>query len=212
MEKFKNIDYSFYIITSENIEEDNLIEIIKKCFPDYGTVLQLRIKSEIDEGMFIKKAINLKKIIDKYNIPLIINDNINVAKYSNSSGVHIGKNDTDIKTARKYLGYEKIIGLSVSTVKEAIEAEKNGANYLGVGAIFNTKTKIDADYISIETLKEIKENVNIPVVAIGGITEYNISKLYGFNLDGVAFISEIMNSKNLELKLEKLKKKINLLK
>lgn len=207
-----DIDYSFYIITDENLEDEALAHILNQCIPNYGTIIQLRIKKKIPYNNFLQKAINIKKITDLWNIPLIINDNIEIAKKINCSGVHIGQEDMNIKDARKLLGNNKIIGVSVSTLEEAIEAEMNGANYLGVGSIFNTTTKIDAKSVSIETLKNIKKNVSIPVVAIGGITENNIHNLYGFCLDGVALISEIMKAKNLNLKLKSLKSKIEKLK
>ena len=174
LEKLRNINYSFYIITDENIPDEKLLKIIEKCVSKYGTIIQFRIKNEKNIDNILKKAISIKKITDKYNTPLIINDYVEIAKRINCDGVHIGQEDLNIKKAREIIGNDKIIGLSVSTVEEAKIAEENGASYLGVGAIFPTNTKKDAKYVSIDTLKKIKQTVKIPVVAIGGITEKNM--------------------------------------
>lgn len=208
LEKLKNIDYSFYIITDEDIPEEKLYFIIEKCVQNYGTIIQYRVKKEKNMEKILNKAKNIKKITDKYNVPLIINDYVKIAKDIDCIGVHIGQDDLNIKKAREIIGDNKIIGLSVSTVEEAKLAEENGADYLGVGAIFPTETKKDAKYVSKKILQNIKKNVKIPVIAIGGITEENMDQLKGLHLNGIAFISEIMKAKNLNEKLKNIKEKI----
>lgn len=210
--KETKINYSFYVLTDENIKDEKLFSIIDFCLSKFVTIIQLRIKNINSLAQFLTKAKMIKKITDKYKKPLIINDFVKIAKTINCTGVHIGQNDMEIKKARRILGYNKIIGVSVSTIEEAMYAEKNGANYICVGSIFNTTTKDDAKLVTIETLNKIKELINIPIIAIGGINEQNISKLYGSNIDGVAFVSEVMYANNLNNKLNSLNEKIKFLK
>lgn len=166
---------------------ENAVEIVLKAGIK---TIQLREKNLSDDEL-LKEAVSLKKISDKYDAIFIVNDNVEVAKKADASGVHIGQSDMGIIEARKILGSEKIIGVSVQTVDEAVLAEKNGADYLGVGSIFLTTSKDDAISVSIETLKSICNTVKIPVVAIGGINETNIDLLRGTGIAGVAMISGI---------------------
>lgn len=157
-----------------------------------ATFIQLREKNMgFDE--FVMEAKVIKKITDKYNIPFVINDNIDVALAVNSDGVHVGQDDMNAKDVRKLIGKDKIIGVSVQTVEQAILAEQNGADYLGVGSVFPTSTKTDANYISIKQMKEISRAVSIPIVAIGGINENNIEKLRESGIDGICVISAIFS-------------------
>lgn len=166
---------------------ENAVEIVLKAGIK---TIQLREKNLSDDEL-LKEAISLKKISDKYDAIFIVNDNVEVAKKVDALGVHIGQSDMSIIEARKILGSEKIIGVSVQTVDEAVVAEKNGADYLGVGSIFSTTSKDDAIRVSIETLKSICNTVKIPVVAIGGINETNIDLLHNTGIAGVAMISGI---------------------
>lgn len=166
---------------------ENAVEIVLKAGIK---TIQLREKNLSDDEL-LKEAVSLKKISDKYDAIFIVNDNVEVAKKADASGVHIGQSDMGIIEARKILGSEKIIGVSVQTVDEAVLAEKNGADYLGVGSIFSTTSKDDAIRVSIETLKSICNTVKIPVVAIGGINETNVDLLRGSGIAGVAMISGI---------------------
>lgn len=166
---------------------ENAVEIVLKAGIK---TIQLREKNLSDDEL-LKEAVSLKKISDKYDAIFIVNDNVEVAKKADASGVHIGQSDMGIIEARKILGSEKIIGVSVQTVDEAVLAEKNGADYLGVGSIFLTTSKDDAISVSIETLKSICNTVKIPVVAIGGINETNIDLLHNTGIAGVAMISGI---------------------
>ena len=154
------------------------------------TIVQLREKHLCEED-FLKEAKKLKSLCGKYKVPLIINDNVDIMMRSGADGVHIGQDDMDLKAVRKIVGKDKIIGVSSHNVKEALEAEKNGADYLGVGAAFKTGSKNDASVIDHAVYKEICGSVNIPVVAIGGITKDNLSELEGSGISGVAVISAI---------------------
>lgn len=187
-----------YAITDRTWLGDNtLADAVEEAISGGATCIQLREKYADDEE-FYNIAIDVKKITDKYNVPFIINDNVDIASKVGADGVHIGKSDEAIENARKKLGSDKIIGLSVTTVREAVQAEKNGADYIGVGAVFNTSTKLDADTVSLETLKNICASVNIPVVAIGGICSDNIQKLFGTGISGISVISAIFAKSNIK--------------
>ncbi len=152
------------------------------------TFLQLREK-ELDDNQFLEEAIRMKTLCS--DIPFVINDNIEIALKSNADGVHIGQSDIALFDARTKLGQDKIIGVSVQTVVQAIEAESNGADYLGVGAVFGTNTKLDANILDHQIVKDICHAVDIPIVAIGGINLNNIKELKGTDIDGVAVVSAI---------------------
>ncbi|MDY0223740.1 MAG: thiamine phosphate synthase, partial [Desulfobacterium sp.] len=139
-------------------------------------------------------------------IPFVINDNIDVALEIDADGVHVGQNDMNAREVRKLIGKDKILGVSAQTVGQALAAENSGADYLGVGAVFNTDTKHDAQTISFDTLKEITKSVQIPVVAIGGINEKNILNLKGSHIDGVAVVSAILSRPDICLATQNLKK------
>lgn len=160
------------------------------------TFLQLREK-DLGYEEFLKEAVEIKKLTDKYNIPFVINDNVEIAIKCNADGVHVGQSDMAARDIRKLLGEDKIIGVSAGTVEEALEAERSGADYIGVGAVFSTSTKKDAGSVSFDVLKEICDKVSIPVVAIGGISSYNISRLKGTGIDGISVISAIFAQKDI---------------
>lgn len=170
-----------------------------------ATILQLREKS-LNYDDFLEQALRLKPICKKYRVPLIINDNVEVALEADADGVHVGQEDMQAKEAREKLGPDKIIGVSCKTVDEALEAQTRGADYLGVGAIFPTKSKEDADPISFEALNEIVEAVDIPVVAIGGIELENIAQLQESGISGVSVISAIFAQDDIENATRLLKK------
>ena len=154
------------------------------------TCLQLREK-ELEHESFLREAISLKKLCDKYQVPLIIDDEVGIAIESRAAGVHIGQQDEPAAEVRRRLGPNMLLGVSAQTVEQAVKAEREGADYLGVGAVFPTGTKLDAEDVSYDTLKEICEAVSIPVVAIGGIKEDNLALLSGSGIDGVAVVSSI---------------------
>ena len=184
--------------------EKTLTMQVKEALEGGITCLQLREK-ELDNEEFLKEALEIRELCKKYKVPFIINDNVEVALKSDADGIHVGQDDMNVKLVRKAVGDNKIIGVSVQTVEEAVLAEKDGADYLGVGAVFNTSTKKDAADVSLETLKNISNAVSIPVVAIGGINEDNIYKLKDCNIDGVAVVSAIFASKNITESTRKLR-------
>lgn len=154
------------------------------------TFVQLREKN-LDFELFLKQAKEIKAVTDQYRIPFVINDNVEVALACGADGVHVGQHDIKARDVRKLIGNDKILGVSVQTVGQAVLAEKSGVDYLGVGAVFSTSTKPDADTVSFNTLKEICAAVTIPVVAIGGIDKDNILGLCGSGIDGIAVVSAI---------------------
>lgn len=175
-------------LNGRNLEDD-----VEEALKAGVTFVQLREKhASYDEMVDLAKKI--KALTDRYNVPFVIDDNIEVAKAVDADGVHIGQSDTEAKKARQMLGNNKIIGVSASNVKEAVEAEKNGADYIGIGAMFPTDTKKDHRDLTFEEAKKITSSVNIPVVAIGGINSRNIMELKGTGVDGVAVVSAIFAS------------------
>nr|HQD39345.1 thiamine phosphate synthase [Bacillota bacterium] len=161
-----------------------LADAVHDALEGGATFLQLREKN-LDDDSFLQLALEIKEIAAKYKVPFVINDNINVALACGADGVHVGQKDMAAKDVRKIIGPDKILGVSAQTVEQAVAAEENGADYLGVGSVFSTSTKLDADAVSFETLKEICQAVSIPVVAIGGINKDNARKLKGSGIDGI---------------------------
>lgn len=174
----------------------SLNQQVKQAIDGGITFLQLREKN-LEYDKFLEEAREIKKLTDKANIPFVIDDNVKLAIECNADGVHVGQSDMAAQDVRKLIGPDKILGVSAHNVEEAILAEKQGADYLGVGAVFSTSTKLDADDVSYEILQQICNSVSIPVVAIGGITRDNISKLQGSGINGVAVVSAIFAEKNI---------------
>lgn len=203
----KNIDYSVYLVTDRDILGGrDLYEAVEESIKGGATVVQLREKKIGDEE-FLEIAKKLKKITDKYNIPLIINDNVKVAKLVDATGVHIGQSDEELTEARKELGDDKIIGVSATNLEEALKAEKDGADYLGIGAVFFTGSKKDINVpMGLEGLKKIVESVAIPNVAIGGIHLDNVKDVMKTGTNGVAVISEILGKEDIFEATKTLKK------
>ena len=195
--KFNKHQLSLYLVTDRRwLNGRSLEKDVETAIKNGVTMVQLREKNISDEEM-IQIGYKLKDLCQKYRVPLIINDRIDVALKLDADGLHIGQDDMDILEARKKIGPDKILGVSAHTVEEALEAKYHGADYLGVGAMFNTTSKDDASDISLETLKEIIQITKLPVVAIGGINETNIDQLHVAPIDGVAVISAILASNNI---------------
>ncbi len=185
-----------YVVTDRSwLDEKLFTEEIEKTLQGGATLIQLREK-KLSYDEFLQEGKEIKKITDKYNIPLIINDNVKIAMNIDASGVHIGQGDMDATKVRKLIGKDKILGVTAKTVEQAIKAEKDGASYIGVGAAFSTSTKLDTRVITFETIKNICQSVSIPVVAIGGIDENNIMNLKGLGIDGVALVSSILSKED----------------
>lgn len=194
-----------YVITDRKLlGEHTIYTQVEEALKGGATIIQIREKNLGDEE-FLNEAVLIKEICRKYNVPLIINDNVQVALKSGADGVHVGQDDMKAENVRKLIGGNKILGVSAHSVEEAILAEKNGADYLGVGAIFTTSSKADVQSTSIDTLKEICSTVRIPVVAIGGITSENIKQLSGSGVSGAAVISAVFGQSDVRLAAEKLK-------
>lgn len=175
--------------TGEKTLEQQVDEVLKNG----ATFLQIREKN-MPHDELVKEAVLIKEIAKKYNVPVVIDDDIYAVIESGVDGVHIGQKDMDYIEARKLLGDDKIIGMTAPSVELAKKAEKLGADYIGAGAVFNTSTKKDTRPLELSTLKEICSSVSIPVVAIGGIDHSNVRKLNGTNIDGVAVISALFGA------------------
>ncbi len=174
-----------------------LSEQVESAIKGGVTCVQLREK-DMSDSEFLGEALEIKGICNQYNVPFIINDNVEVAVKSGADGIHVGQSDMQAKNVRKLVGDDMIVGVSAQTVEQAIAAEAAGADYLGVGAVFSTSTKADADDVSRDTLSAICNAVNIPVVAIGGINKENITELKGAGIDGVALVSAIFAAEDIE--------------
>ena len=183
---------------------ETLYQQVEKAIKGGVTFVQLREKS-LDEESFLKEALEIQKLCKTYHIPFVINDNVALAKKIQADGVHVGQSDMKAGNVRALLGENKILGVSAQTVEQALLAEKEGADYLGVGAVFPTGSKADADDVSLETLKAICNAVHIPVVAIGGIGLENVSKLENSGIAGVAVISAIFAADDIESATKDLK-------
>lgn len=174
----------------------SLYEQVKEALENGVTCVQLREK-ELDESDFLKEAKQISTLCKEYKVPFIVNDNVNIAIACKADGIHIGQEDMELTNVRKLVGEDMIIGVSAHTVEEAIKAQEDGADYIGIGAVFATSTKTDVDVLSFETLRSICEAVDIPTVAIGGIKKDNICKLKGNGIDGVAVVSAIFAAKDI---------------
>lgn len=171
------VDYSLYLVTDRSmLKNSDITEAVEAAIKGGVTLVQLREK-DISTLEFYNVACAVKKVTDKYGISLIINDRIDIALAVDAAGVHLGQSDLEAAVARRLIGENKILGVSAATLEESLKAEEDGADYLGVGAVFTTTTKNDARTVSLEMLKNIKETVKIPVVAIGGINYENAGML-----------------------------------
>lgn len=194
-----------YVVTDRHwLGDETLYDQVKKALDGGATFVQLREKN-LDRADFLAEALEIQKLCREYGVPFVINDEVSIAKDIDADGVHVGQSDMEAMDVRKILGPDKILGVSAQTVEQAMIAEKHGADYLGVGAVFATGSKDDADDVSHETLKAICEAVSIPVIAIGGITKDNIFELAGSGICGVAVISAIFGQKDIKKATEELK-------
>jgi thiamine-phosphate pyrophosphorylase len=200
-----NIDYTLYLVTDRKLMSTQTVEeSVEKAILGGCTLVQLREK-EISSANFFCTAQRVKDITDKYNIPLIINDRVDIALAINAAGVHIGQNDIPAIAVRKIIGAKKIMGVSASTLKEAIHAQETGADYLGVGAMYSTDTKTDAKLTPLEELCEIRKNIDIPIVVIGGINKNTIPLLSKTGIDGIAVVSAIISQPDIKKAAQEIK-------
>ena len=204
--KITKDDMLLYAVTDRHwLEGRTLYEVVKESLEGGATFIQLREKN-LDAESFLEEAIQIKELCREYKVPFVINDNVDIALKMDADGVHVGQDDMEAGDVRKRLGDDKIIGVSAHNVEEAVQAEKNGADYLGVGAVFQTGSKDNVTKMSYETLKAITDAVSIPVVAIGGITKENVVELKGSGIDGIAVISAIYAEKDIKQAAAELKK------
>lgn len=200
-----NIDYTLYLVTDRELMSTENLEIaVEQAILGGCTVVQLREK-DCSSLEFFQTAIKIKEVTDKYQIPLIINDRIDIALAVDAAGVHIGQNDIPANIARKLIGNNKILGVSASTFEEAIKAQEDDADYLGVGAMFNTGTKTDAKITPMDELVQIRQHIELPIVVIGGINETTIPKFEGIGIDGIAVVSAIISKPDIKTAAQELK-------
>ena len=191
-----------YLVTNRYQDSlENFLEKVETACRSGVTIIQLREKN-LTTNQYYQLAKQVKEITDAYQVPLIIDDRLDVCLAVDAAGLHIGDDELPVSVARKVLGPEKILGVTAKTVKRALEAETSGADYLGTGAIFPTTTKENAPITLISTLKTICQTVAIPVVAIGGLTSENIDQLIGTGIAGVAVVRDLMQAEDMEAKTQ----------
>ncbi len=192
----KHLDTTMYFITdSTNYSEDEFLRRVEEACKGGVTLIQLREKDRTTRE-YLAIAEKVHKITQRYDIPLIIDDRVDVALAVNAEGVHVGQSDMPVKIARKLMGNDKIVGATAKTVPQALEAYEQGADYLGVGAIYPTTTKVKTVLTSVDTLKEIVKAVPVKVNAIGGLNKDNIHILKNSGIDGICVVSAIMKAEN----------------
>jgi thiamine-phosphate pyrophosphorylase len=191
----KDIDLSLYLVTDKSDDVEKFLKTIEEAIKGGVSVVQIREKTA-ETLDFYNLALKVKEITSKYNVPLIINDRVDVALAIDADGVHVGQTDMPCDITRKLIGENKILGVSASTITEAQKAQEDGADYIGTGAVFPTATKDDAPSITKEDLKNVVDSIDIPVVAIGGITLENASELNDTGIAGLSVVSAIMSADN----------------
>ena len=200
-----NFDYTLYLVTDRQLMScDSLTEAVEQAILGGCTMIQLREK-ELSSLEFYNQAVAVKQVTDKYHIPLIINDRIDIAMAVQATGVHIGQHDLPAAAVRKVIGENMLLGVSASSIAEAIQAQQDGADYLGVGAMFPTGTKTDAESVSMEELQKIRTAVSLPIVVIGGINKGNAGRFKPMGIDGLAVVSAIIAQSDIKAAAAELK-------
>ena len=198
------IDYSIYLVTDEAcLHGRPLLESVEEALAAGVTLVQYRAKAA-DGGVLYAEACRLKELCDKYNVPLIINDRLDIALAVGAAGVHLGQDDLPCAVARRLLGEDFIIGVSAHNPAEAVQAVSEGADYLGCGAVFGTATKHDVAKLGLENLRAIRKAVAVPMVGIGGITADNYAEVLATGADGAAIVSGILAQKDIGAAVKKL--------
>ena len=200
-----NFDYTLYLVTDRQLMScDSLTEAVEQAILGGCTMIQLREK-ELPSLEFYNQAVAVKQVTERYHIPLIINDRIDIAMAVQAAGVHIGQHDLPAAAVRKVIGENMLLGVSASSIAEAIQAQQDGADYLGVGAMFPTGTKTDADSVSMEELQKIRTAVSLPIVVIGGINKGNAGRFKPMGIDGLAVVSAIIAQSDIKAAAAELK-------
>ena len=204
----KDLDVTLYLVTDSSYHtEASLLRTVEEACKGGVTLVQLREKNKGGRE-YLDKAFKVKEITDRYNVPLIIDDRVDVALACDAAGVHVGASDIPVAVARKLMGPDKIVGATAKTVEAAVKAYEDGADYLGVGAIYPTTTKVVTIFTKVSTLKDICEAVPIPAVAIGGLNAGNMDVLEGAGMSGMAVVSAIMKAEDPQGNARELKEKI----
>ncbi|MBD5638228.1 thiamine phosphate synthase [Clostridium botulinum] len=195
-----DLNYELYLITDRRfLKGRELKKVVEDAILGGVTIVQVREKN-VSTREFYNVAKEVKEVTDHYKVPIIINDRLDIAQAIDAHGVHLGQNDMHLNIARRILGKDKIIGISVGNVREALEAENNGADYLGIGTIFPTGSKKDVDaIIGIDGLSKIKNNISIPSVAIGGINKANFKDVLNTGIEGISVISAILDEDDINI-------------
>lgn len=202
------VDYGLYLVSDrEVLKGRDFIKSLEEAILGGATIVQLREK-EASSLEFYQLALKAKALTVKYNVPLIINDRVDIALAVDADGVHVGQSDLPAHIVRDMIGESKILGVSTTTLEESKKAVEDGADYIGVGALFPTGTKTDADLVTLDQLRYIKENMDIPVVGIGGIHEGNIKTIMEVGIDGVAIVSAILGKEDIKEAAQNLKASI----
>nr|WP_295601197.1 thiamine phosphate synthase [uncultured Terrisporobacter sp.] len=197
-----------YLVTDSDILKGrDFYKVIEDSMKAGVTMVQLREK-DADGKEFLEKAMKLRELTRKYNVSFIINDRVDIAMLCDADGIHVGQSDIDAVSVRKLIGEDKIIGVSARSVEEAKKAKEDGANYLGIGAMFSTSTKLDAKDVSFDTLNNIINEVDLPFVLIGGINLDNVCQLKQFNPDGYALVSGILGAQDIKSRIKSWYEKI----
>lgn len=201
----RDVDYTLYLCTDRSLmSTDTLEEAVEQAVKGGTTLVQLREK-DCSSAEFYQTALNLKEITQRAEVPLIINDRVDIALAVDADGVHIGQSDLPAAVVRKMIGPDKIVGVSTATVEEAKRAQADGADYIGVGAMFDTSTKLNTRTVTMEQLADIRKAVSIPAVVIGGVNENNAGQFNGTGIDGLAVVSAIIAKPDIEAAARKLK-------
>ena len=199
------IDYSLYLVTDRDLMSTPTLEqAVEAAIAGGCTLVQLREK-KASSLEFYNAAVKIKQITDCHHVPLIINDRADIALAVDASGVHVGQNDLPASRVRKIIGNHKILGVSAATLEEAFKAQQDGADYLGIGAMFATGTKTDAKLVTMEELKKIRASIDLPLVVIGGISEATIPQFAGMGIDGISVVSALISRPDITLAAKQLK-------
>lgn len=199
-----------YLVTQQYGDEERFLKTIKEACANGVTLVQLREK-DLGSGDYYRLGLKVKAITDSFNIPLIIDDRVDICLALDAAGLHIGDDELPVNLARKLIGPDRILGVSTKTVKRSLEAKAQGADYFGVGSIYPSPTKKSSPITPIETIKDIVNQVGLPVVAIGGVTEENLGILNDTGIAGISVVSEIMLAEDVPTKVKNLRRKVDAL-
>ena len=191
------VDYSLYLCTDRRLMSAQTVEeSVELALKGGCTVVQLREK-DLSTRMFYQTALRVKAVTRRFQVPLIVNDRVDIALAAGADGVHVGQSDLPAPIVREIIGKDKLLGVSASSLEEAIQAQKDGADYIGVGAMYPTATKPDAADVTLAQLQEIRQAVSIPIVVIGGINQKTAPAFQGMGIDGLAVVSAVVAQKDI---------------